>query len=114
MITKETDPIRFLKHEQWNIWAAAQRTVKYWEWKRTLFGDVRTFRSIKDLTGAGALDEHEVALVRTGFIATMPLDEAGNVIGFMDRSLVGNNPSFDSFDTAKKMQIIFLLRLHRC
>lgn len=35
LIELETNPITFLIYEKWNIWAAAQRIVKYWEWKCT-------------------------------------------------------------------------------
>ena len=51
------------------------------------------------------MDEHEVAFVRTGFIAVLPKDEDGNVYGIMNRSRSGIH--FDSFETAKKIRIYF-------
>ena len=53
LILVETDPIMFLRYEGWNVWAAAQRIVKYWEWKRVGFGEHRAFLSLMDLSGNG-------------------------------------------------------------
>jgi hypothetical protein len=50
----EAPPMRFLRFEQYNAWAAASRLAKYWDERKEFFGD-RAFLPM-NLTGKSILD----------------------------------------------------------
>ena len=60
LVETESDPVRFLRFEKFNAWAAAQRLVAYWKARTEIFGE-RAFLSM-DLSGTGAMDRKRSSL----------------------------------------------------
>jgi hypothetical protein len=74
-VNKEADPIRFLRFENYNTWAAAQRLAAYWNTRKNVFGE-RAFLPMNQ-TGEGTLNSDDIALLNTGFVAFLPPDTNG-------------------------------------
>lgn len=111
LILLETDPLRYILYEKWNIWSAAQRIVKYWAWKKTLFGNINTFKSIFNLTGEidSALNETEIAIIRSGIVSLpFPKDNDGNIIICFNRERAVY-PEYEIQDVTTKLRILFFL-----
>jgi hypothetical protein len=71
LIRSESPPIYWLRYAKYDVWAAAQRMVKYWEWRKVLFKE-RAFLPLLDISGNGALDEDDIELLETGFFVRLP------------------------------------------
>jgi hypothetical protein len=83
-VNKEADPIRFLRFENFNTWAAAQRLAVYWSTRKSLFGE-RAFLPMNQ-TGEGTLNSDDIALLNTGFVAFLPDDTNGRGVVCVDTS----------------------------
>jgi hypothetical protein len=83
-VNKEADPIRFLRFENFNTWAAAQRLAAYWSTRKSLFGE-RAFLPMNQ-TGEGTLNSDDIALLNTGFVAFLPDDTSGRGVVCVDTS----------------------------
>eukprot|EP00977_Amphora_coffeiformis_P001339 scaffold278_cov195-Amphora_coffeaeformis.AAC.24 len=94
----EADALRFLRFCNYNVWAAAQRIVRYWEFRRTHFGAERAFCPLRlyDIDGAAkegeedgnhlivrdsALTVQDMELIKTGGIARLPSPECDDASG---------------------------------
>jgi hypothetical protein len=100
VVADETDPINYILFDRFNAWAAANRIIKYWHWKKRLFGD-RMFLRLHDLSGAGALDEEDVSYLYTGYAANLPPQKDGISVILGDRSRV----DWDSMDPKRHLRI---------
>jgi hypothetical protein len=111
LVENETNPIRFLTYEKWNVWAAARRIVKYWEWKRAIFGEHRAFLPILDVTGNGAMSETDMKYIRTGVAVILPNDNFGNTVLYFNRYRIADvllgETDWDSLETIVKTRITF-------
>jgi hypothetical protein len=87
VIEDESNPVWFIRFEQCNFWAAARRLVTYWKERKALFGD-RAFRPLKLLTGAGALNEADITVLRFCWLAMLPNDNEGRSVLYFDRSRI--------------------------
>jgi hypothetical protein len=83
-VNKEADPIRFLRFENFNTWAAAQRLAAYWNTRKRVFGE-RAFLPMNQ-TGEGTLNSDDIALLNTGFVAFLPCDTKGRAVICVDTS----------------------------
>jgi hypothetical protein len=83
-VNKEAHPIRFLRFENYNTWAAAQRLAGYWTVRKMVFCE-RAFLPMNQ-TGEGTLNSDDVALLNTGFIAFLPDDTNGHSVLCLDGS----------------------------
>ena len=90
LVEKESNPVHFLLREDLNVWNAAERRVKYWEWREKLFKE-RAFLPL-DLSGEGALDDKAVALSKVGATAILPSDNMGRPVVLFDRSRMKFKP----------------------
>ena len=66
LIKTESHPVKFLRSEEWNPWKSARSLVRYWEYRKTWFKK-RWLLPMND-SGAGALDENDIALLRSGWL----------------------------------------------
>lgn len=78
LVRKESPPIRFLRVEKFNVWAAANRLVTYWRSRVSLFEE-RAFLPLS-ATGAGALTSEEVSILEDGYMSVLPNDSAGRSV----------------------------------
>lgn len=92
LIATESNPIIWIRHEEFNIWAAARRLVRYWEYRKEIFLD-RAFSPILDVSGdTGALDREGVDAIERGIIVKLPSFQPDSETGerrhvfFSDRS----------------------------
>ena len=99
-VDKEADPIRFLRVEDYNTWAAAQRLVTYWSRRKEIFGK-RAFLPMNQ-TGEGTLSRSDVAALSSGYIAFLPNDSAGRSVLCIDSSKRGS-----SMSNEKRLRITF-------
>ena len=67
LIKTESNPVKFLRSQDFNPWAAARSLVSYWKYRRHLFKD-RWLLHMDD-SGAGALDHNDIDLLRSGWLA---------------------------------------------
>ena len=87
IIEKESNPSTYLRYEGYNVWSAAQRLVKYWEWRKTVFLD-RSTLPLLDFSGEGALDELDLQLLNTNYVTVLPKHKDGSSVIFVDRMRV--------------------------
>ena len=66
LVAQESDPIKFLRSEQFEPQAAARRLALYWKYRKIVFGDRWLLPMIQ--TGTGALTAQAIDLLRRGFI----------------------------------------------
>jgi len=85
LVFAESDPMQFLRYVNYNPGAAALELIKYWKTRVTLFGSERAFRPLT-LTGNGAFNARDIALIRSGLLSHLPCDTLG-------RSVVVVNPA---------------------
>ncbi|KAL3915948.1 MAG: hypothetical protein SGARI_008072, partial [Bacillariaceae sp.] len=81
LVTTESDPIKFLRCENYNAAAAAKRLQLYWKMRRKCFGDDRAFLP---MTMSGAMRQ-DMALVESGIFGVLPGDVHGRRVFFFDR-----------------------------
>ena len=70
VVQTETDPIQFVRHCNYDLWAGAKRLCLYWKMRKRLFGK-RAFLPMV-LTGAGALTEQDLYTLKASFPALLP------------------------------------------
>lgn len=75
---KEAPPIRFLRFENYNTWAAARRLAAYWKKRKELFG-ARAFFPM-NLSGEGTLTREDVIILCSGYMAMLPYDRSGRTV----------------------------------
>jgi hypothetical protein len=85
LVATESDPMRFLRFEKFNAWAAARRLVTYWSSRVAIFGGEKAFLPL-DLTGKGALDEEDLTFLDSGCVVTLPDDSKNRSVICIDRS----------------------------
>jgi hypothetical protein len=88
-VNKEADPIRFLRLENYNTWAAARRLVTYWSTRKRLFGE-RAFLPMNQ-TGEGTLNRFDIAALCTGYIVFLPNDKCGRSVCYCDTSKIASH-----------------------
>jgi len=84
LVQLESDPLRFLRREDYNAWAASRRLVTYWETRKTIFGD-KAFLPMSQ-TEEGALSKEDLDVLNTGALVLLPNDNKGRSVIFFDRS----------------------------
>lgn len=81
LVQTESDPIKFLRCEQYNATAAAKRMQLYWKMRRKCFGDGRAFLP---MTMSGAMLP-DMAVLESGIFGILPSDVHGRGVLFFDR-----------------------------
>ena len=66
LIKSESDPVKFLRAQDFNPWKAAKSLVLHWEYRKFLFQN-RWLLPLND-SGAGALDSDDIQLLRSGWL----------------------------------------------
>jgi hypothetical protein len=84
LIRSESDPYRFLQHENWKPDKAAELLARHWKLRLDLFGEERAFLPLKDLSGNGALNEQAIRIIASGFSAFLPNDVEGRTVLFVN------------------------------
>lgn len=79
LVATESDPILFLRREEFNVWAAAFRLALYWKMRKECFGE-RAFLAITVTDGTCALSAEDISLLRTGFRVVLPDDQQGRPV----------------------------------
>jgi hypothetical protein len=82
LVERESGPVAFLRCEKFNIWAAAQRLVKYWNVRKKVFGEERAFLP---MTQTGAMLE-DMEYLKKGLWLKVADDAFGRtVVYYYDR-----------------------------
>ena len=81
LVHLESNPLKMLQCEKFNVVAACTRLTKYWKWRKKLFGPDRAFLP---MTQNGAMYEDIDALAK-GFVSILPEDGKGRLVVFFDR-----------------------------
>jgi hypothetical protein len=102
----ETDSFQYLVNVDFNAWEAVARMMRYWEWKKKLFG-IRWLRPLHDLSGNGALDDEDLANLWTGYFANGPTDHKGNAVILFDRSRLAQD--WDTMDEVRNLRVFFYI-----
>jgi hypothetical protein len=84
LVATESNPTFFLRCEKFNASAAAQRLIKYWDFRCEIFGD-RAFLPMVQ-TGTGALSRDDMVVLKTGSVVILSNHESGQVVIYLDRS----------------------------
>jgi hypothetical protein len=87
LVETESDPIRFLRVDNWDPSKAASRLCMYWKERTQIFGE-RAFLSLRDCSGSGALDEAAVKILEKGAAVQLPDDAKGSPVFLSDPSRV--------------------------
>eukprot|EP00977_Amphora_coffeiformis_P015810 scaffold4740_cov165-Amphora_coffeaeformis.AAC.8 len=69
LIMGETNPTIFLRCEKGDPWSAAKRLALHWTLRREVFGEDRWLRKVVDLSGDGAMNADDMALLHAGVFA---------------------------------------------
>mmetsp|Transcript_11911 Transcript_11911/g.22785 ORF Transcript_11911/g.22785 Transcript_11911/m.22785 type:complete len:582 (-) Transcript_11911:161-1906(-) len=83
LVESESNPIWFLKLDNYNYWKAAERLVQHWSEREALFGE-RVHLPLTQ-TGNGALTSEDVMSLHTGTYSILPKSPSGQSVFFMDR-----------------------------
>ena len=84
LVATESNPIFFLRCENFNASAAAKRLIKYWDFRCEIFGDRAFFPMVQ--TGTGALSRDDMVVLKTGSVVILPNHESGQVVLYLDRT----------------------------
>lgn len=87
LVKYESDPAAFLRRENYNAVTAARGLVTYWDTRRKVFGNERTFLPMT-LSGAMAPD---MEYVQEALLMKLPDDEHGRVVLHYDRMRCGRS-----------------------
>jgi len=88
LVQSESDPILFLRCENFNGKAAAMRLTHYWKIRSLIFQD-RAFLPLTQ-TGNDALIEEDTALLRDGLIQILPSDPMGRGVIYFRRDTISS------------------------
>jgi hypothetical protein len=80
LVTKESNFVYYLRCENYDPWAAADRVARYWSIRQHLFGP----KAFLPLTLTGALAD-DVEFLRKGFVYLQCRDRRGRPVLFFDR-----------------------------
>jgi len=97
LVATESDKHLFLMFDNFDTHVAAKRLVKYWETRKTIFGD-DAFLPLR--LEDGALTPEDVEHIETGAFCLLPGDEHGRCIIYHDRS------RFDRLNHLSHMSIL--------
>jgi hypothetical protein len=86
LVRTESDPLRFLRCDNYDAWAAALRLTMYWKMRCKLFGD-RAFLPMTQ-TGEGALTNQDVERLREGAMRLVDPDKMGRAVIYIRRAAV--------------------------
>jgi hypothetical protein len=81
LVERESDPISFLRCENYDAWAAASRLVAYWEVRKKFFGPDRAFLP---MTQTGAMAE-DMEYSEKALITILSDDDHGRPVVCWDR-----------------------------
>ena len=84
LISRETNLKHFLRREDCNPDAAADRIVRHWTLRKKLFG-ASSFHPMT-LTEDGALDDNDIVLLKTGCLQFLPNDRQGRTVLYLNKS----------------------------
>jgi hypothetical protein len=100
LVQLESPPLRYLRFDSYNTWAAARRLVDYWQGRVELFGEERAYLPLRltrspppantaaetPSTIQSALDDLDVEVVNCGTYMVLPKDSVGRPVILHDRS----------------------------
>ena len=89
LVKTESDPILFLRCEEFDVWAAALRMTKYWKMRCRLFNE-RAFLPMT-MTGNGALTCEDVEVLRSGALQLLKDDDSGRAVLYFQRSILNKD-----------------------
>lgn len=92
---KESDPISFLRRENFNALAAVLRFVMYWRTRKEQFAE--RFSHTMTLGPEGALKDEEIELFATGYLTLLPPDAEGSPVIFFDSERQSSLPPVKTF-----------------
>jgi hypothetical protein len=69
LVQRESDPVKFLRCEDFNPWAASRRFVRYWQSRRRLFGNRWLLPLVAE--PGGALEDKDLELLHSGFMTVV-------------------------------------------
>lgn len=84
LVVSESDPMQFLRYCRYDVLAAAERLVLYWEVRKNAFGLQRAYLPLNQ-TGDGALTPNDVLQLKAGFPALLPNSRTGLQVLFCDQ-----------------------------
>ena len=102
----EASPIRFLRMDNYNTWAAAQRLALYWKCRKQLFGS-RAFLPMNQ-TGEGTLNRDDSGALARAFFSIMPNDHFGRCVLRLDPSKRADT------STESRKRVIFYIMSIAC
>ena len=97
LVQLESNPLKFLRFEKYNAWAAAKRLSGYWKMRLEIFGS-RAFLPLS-LSGVGALTPEDVTSFHSSYICFLPKDERGRTVMCYDLGKRRN----DSLETRMRL-----------
>jgi hypothetical protein len=86
LVAQESDPVRFLRREGFNGWAAALRLMEYWTTRKKLFQG-KAFLPMT-LSSGGALDSDDLVLLERGALGILPEVQQGRLVRLEMRYLL--------------------------
>jgi hypothetical protein len=95
LVATETDPLRFLRCERFDVRKASSRLLRYWTMREKIFGE-RAFRRM-DLSGEGVLTHDDVASFERFGTFLLPHDDLGRLIVY------GHRPAYSGLNSADFM-----------
>jgi hypothetical protein len=79
----DSDPLKFVRRCDYNIWAAAEHLCLYWKERKELFEE-RAFLPLL-VTGKGALTKDDIMSLQAGWPLLLPSTTSGQRVLFGDR-----------------------------
>jgi hypothetical protein len=81
LVERESNPVAFLRCENYDAWAAARHLVAYWDVRKKIFGAERAFLP---MTQSGAMAD-EMEYLEKAISMILPDDDCGRSVVYVDR-----------------------------
>jgi len=101
IVTKEAPPVRFLRFESYNTWAAAKRLATYWTMRKETFGE--RYLLPMNQSGEGTLTRDDVTSFGAGYYVPISYDSKGRTVLCYDPSRMSD------YSREVRLRIIFYL-----
>lgn len=108
IVETESNPLHFLKVDNYNYWKAAERLVQHWSEREALFRERAHFPLTQ--TGNGALTSDDVMSLHTGTYSILPTSPGGQSVFFIDRGRTLANATAEARLRAAFYVLAFLAR----
>ena len=103
VVEHESDPLKFVRANEYNIWTAAVKLCRYWKERKYAFGPDK-FTKPLNLSGFGAMGREDMLSLQSGATVILPKTRDNKYVVFCDR-----RQHIPSLDRKCRLRCLFYL-----